>query len=85
MWQSFIHEFWISEKLSVYDENLLMVFRKLKPRNDDEEIIILLQQLTGGINKLVPSVFRLLMALFLSFISNYTIVSNILLRSSYEK
>ena len=84
MWQSFIHEFWISEKLSVYDENLLMVFRKLKPRNDDEEIIILLQQLTGGINKLVPSVFRLLMALFLSFISKYTIVSNVLLPFSYE-
>ncbi|KAL5255621.1 hypothetical protein ACHWQZ_G011004 [Mnemiopsis leidyi] len=39
-----------AEKLSVYDENLLMVFRMLKPKNDDEEIIIFLQQLTGGMN-----------------------------------
>ena len=46
----------LSEKLSVYDENLLMVFRMLKPKNDDEEIIIFLQQLTGGMNR---SVFNL--------------------------
>ena len=48
----------LSEKLSVYDENLLMVFRMLKPKNDDEEIIIFLQQLTGGTNR---SVFNLVL------------------------
>ena len=35
----------VSETISVYDGRLLEVFRMLKPDNDDEEILILLQQI----------------------------------------